>query len=76
MLNLILWRNVRLSRRRQAVSNVITSTLTSGAVSLFAGADALPKISLAVLAESLRAVMLCLHAGQESVIVNGEEVRF
>ena len=65
-----------MKRRRQAVSNVITSTLTSGAVSLFAGVDALPKVSLAVLAESLRAVMLCLHAGQESVIVNGEEVRY
>lgn len=46
----------------------------AGAVTVFAGVDALPKVSLAVLAESVRAVMLCLHAGQERVIVNGEEV--
>lgn len=58
----------------QAVSNVIASTLTAGAVTVFAGVDALPKVSLAVLAESVRAVMLCLHAGQERVLVNGDEV--
>lgn len=46
----------------------------AGAVTVFAGVDALPKVSLAVLAESVRAVMLCLHAGQERVLVNGDEV--
>lgn len=46
----------------------------AGGVTVFAGVDELPKVSLAVLAESLRAVMLCLHAGQETVLINGEEV--
>lgn len=46
----------------------------AGGVTVFAGVDELPKVSLAVLAESLRAVMLCMHAGQEKVLVNGEEV--
>lgn len=46
----------------------------AGGVTVFAGIDELPKVSLAVLAESLRAVMLCMHAGQERVLVNGEEV--
>ena len=55
------------------MSNVIASSLTAGAVSLFAGVDALPNVSLAVLAESLRAVMSCLHADQERVLVNGRE---
>ncbi|CAM9401133.1 unnamed protein product [Ectocarpus fasciculatus] len=58
----------------QAVSSVIASTLMAGGVTVFAGIDELPKVSLAVLAESLRAVMLCMHAGQEKVLVNGEEV--
>ncbi|CAM9191667.1 unnamed protein product [Ectocarpus sp. 4 AP-2014] len=58
----------------QAVSSVIASTLMAGGVTVFAGVDELPKVSLAVLAESLRAVMLCMHAGQEKVLVNGEEV--
>lgn len=31
-------------------------------------------MSLAVLSESLRAVLLCLHAGQDRVLINGEEV--
>ncbi|CAM9120215.1 unnamed protein product, partial [Ectocarpus sp. 13 AM-2016] len=59
---------------QQAVSSVIASTLMAGGVTVFAGVDELPKVSLAVLAESLRAVMLCMHAGQEKVLVNGEEV--
>lgn len=46
----------------------------AGGVTVFAGVDELPKVSLAVLAESLRAIMLCLHAGQEKVLINGEEV--
>lgn len=58
----------------QAVGSVIASTLMAGGVTVFAGVDELPKVSLAVLAESLRAVMLCLHAGQENVLINGEEV--
>ena len=41
---------------------------------MFAGVEELPKVPLAVLAESLRAVSLCLHARQENVLVNGEEV--
>lgn len=45
----------------------------AGGVTVFAGVDVLPKVSLAVLAESLRAVLLCLHAGQEKVLVNGDE---
>lgn len=61
---------------RQAVSNVIASTLKAGAVSVFAGVNILPKVSLAVLAESLRAILLCLHTGQEKIVVNGEEVGF
>ncbi|CAM9106957.1 unnamed protein product [Hapterophycus canaliculatus] len=59
---------------QQAISSVIASTLMAGGVTVFAGLDELPKVSLAVLAESLRAVILCLHAGQEKVLVNGEEV--
>lgn len=58
----------------QAVSSVIASTLMAGGVTVFAGVDELPKVSLAVLAESLQAVLLCLHAGQEKVLINGEEV--
>lgn len=57
----------------QAVSNILASTLMAGGVTVFAGVDDLPKVSLAVLAESLRAVVLCLHAGQDHVLVNGEE---
>lgn len=40
---------------------------------MLAGVNELPKVSLAVLAESLRAILLCLHAGQDRVLVNGEE---
>lgn len=58
----------------QAVSSVIASTLVAGGVAVFAGVEELPKVSLAVLAESMRAVLLCLHARQEKVLVNGEEV--
>lgn len=58
----------------QAVSSVIASTLMAGGVTVFAGVEELPKVSLAVLAESMRAVLLCLHARQEKVLVNGEEV--
>lgn len=45
----------------------------AGGVTVVASVDELPKVSLAVLAESLRAVMLCLHAGQDRVLVNGDE---
>lgn len=41
---------------------------------MFAGVEELPKVSLAVLAESLRAILLCLHTRQEKILVNGEEV--
>lgn len=58
----------------QAVSSVIASTLMAGGVTVFAGVEELPKVPLAVLSESLRAVLLCLHARQEKVLVNGEEV--
>eukprot|EP00903_Cladosiphon_okamuranus_P016193 g14943.t2 len=58
----------------QAVSSVIASTLVAGGVTVFAGVEELPKVSLAVLAESMRAVLLCLHARQEKVLVNGEEL--
>lgn len=58
----------------QAVSSVIASTLMAGGVTVFAGVEELPKVSLAILAESLRAVLRCLHAQQENVLVNGEEV--
>ena len=61
-------------RMHQAVSSVIASTLMAGGVTVFAGVEGLPKVSLAVLSESLRAVLLCLHARQEKVLVNGEEV--
>lgn len=67
--------NQSINRTNQAISSVIASTLMAGGVTVFAGLDELPKVSLAVLAESLRAVILCLHAGQEKVLVNGEEVR-
>eukprot|EP00752_Nemacystus_decipiens_P006721 g6044.t1 len=58
----------------QAVSSVIASTLMAGGVAVFTGVEELPKVSLAVLSESLRAVLLCLHARQEEVVVNGEEI--
>lgn len=58
---------------RQAVSSGFASTLMVGGVTAFAGADEMPKVTLAVLAESMRAVLLSLHAGQEKVLVNGDE---
>lgn len=65
----------RFVNNEQAISTALALTLGMGAVSIFAGVDRLPTTSLAVLVESLRAVALALHTGQDRILVNGDEVR-
>ncbi|CAM9103796.1 unnamed protein product, partial [Discosporangium mesarthrocarpum] len=57
-----------------AVSNALAGALAAGGVTVVAGLDALPHLTLAVLVESLQAVAISLQAGREWVLVNGHEV--
>ncbi|CAM9357254.1 unnamed protein product, partial [Choristocarpus tenellus] len=58
----------------QAISNALALVFSNGGVTVVAGVDILPNLTLAVMTESLHAVASCLRAGQQSVLVNGQEV--